>query len=231
MVGDYISTSFTGDGKAHPGLLARQGSGLGRERLLLPEQHGLPPALDERDLRHHAPAADSAGEDAEGARRARAAQAPRRRAAHAPDRELARRNRALEPAPQLGQERRVDRVRERVLAVEDLRACAFEQLLRLPAPLDSDDRVERPVADRDRRERRVEVELEALDRSGRSRSARSGPQAGAVPRRARARSSSSSPARSRRARFARAGSRSRRRARRGTPTPPGTRAGTCPGGG
>ncbi len=49
-------------------LLARQAAGLGRERLLLPEQHRVPPAADERDLRHHAPAADAAGADAARAR-------------------------------------------------------------------------------------------------------------------------------------------------------------------
>src|SRR5438105_3178860 len=63
----------------------------------------------------------------------------------------------------LGGETRVDRVRQRRLAIAHLRAGSFEQLLRAAAELDGDHVVERPVADRDRRQRRLEVELEALD--------------------------------------------------------------------
>jgi len=47
------------------------------------------------------------------------------------------------------------------LAVERLRAGLFEQLLCPPAPLDRDHRIERAVPDRDVRERRLQVELEA----------------------------------------------------------------------
>ena len=54
-------------------------------------------------------------------------------------------------------------MRKRRLAVEDVRAGLLEELLRATAPLDPDHRVVGPVADRDRRQGPLEVELEALD--------------------------------------------------------------------
>jgi len=54
-------------------------------------------------------------------------------------------------------------VRERVLAIEHVRARLLEQRARLTAELDRDHRIEGAVSDRDGRQRRVEVELEAFD--------------------------------------------------------------------
>ncbi len=53
-------------------------------------------------------------------------------------------------------------MRERVLAVDHRRTRILEQLPSLPPELDRDDRVERPVADRDRRDL-GQVELEPVD--------------------------------------------------------------------
>ncbi len=66
----------------------------------------------------------------------------------------------VEPRAELAQEARVDRVLERRLAVHGV----GEELVRLPAPLHADHRVEGAVADRDRRKRRRQVELESVDR-------------------------------------------------------------------
>src|SRR6266480_5782400 len=59
--------------------------------------------------------------------------------------------RGNEPGGELGEVAWIDRVGERVLAVEDVSACLLELLLRAPAPLDGDHGVVGPVADRDRR--------------------------------------------------------------------------------
>ena len=56
MVGDYISTSFTGDGKAHPVFSLAKAPDSGVNGSCYPNNYRLPPAPDERDLRHHAPA-------------------------------------------------------------------------------------------------------------------------------------------------------------------------------
>ena len=61
------------------------------------------------------------------------------------------------------EEPRVDRVRDRRLAVEHVRAGLLEDRPRAAAELHRDHRVERAVADRDGRERRSQVGLEALD--------------------------------------------------------------------
>ena len=73
------------------------------------------------------------------------------------------RNRALEPGAQLDEKARIDGVRKWVLAVEDVRPGLLETLFRRAAPLDSDDRVVDAVADRNRRQRRREVDLEPFD--------------------------------------------------------------------
>ena len=54
-------------------------------------------------------------------------------------------------------------MRKRVLPVQHVGAGVLEELLRASAPLDCDHRVVGSVADRDRRQRALEVELEALD--------------------------------------------------------------------
>ena len=83
------------------------------------------------------------------------------------------RTRRLEPIPirrrrpataQLSDRLRVDRVLDRRLAVEHVGAGGFERRARGAAELDRDHRVVRAVRDRDRRERRLEVGLPALDR-------------------------------------------------------------------
>src|SRR5262245_39190600 len=112
-----------------------------------------------RDDRHHA-AAGRAGADALRAHRPGAARAARTRRRAAPRELVAGRDGPFEPGTEFGEEARVDRVRERVLAVEDVCAGALQQLLRLPAPLDADHRVVGPVADRDRREGWLEVVFE-----------------------------------------------------------------------
>src|SRR6266566_1024615 len=58
---------------------------------------------------------------------------------------------AREPGGELGKVARVDRVGERVFAIEDIGARLLELLLGAPAPLDRDDGVVGSVADRDRR--------------------------------------------------------------------------------
>ena len=68
-----------------------------------------------------------------------------------------------DPGRHLEDEVRVDLVVHLRLAVEDFRAGGFEHLPRLAAPLDADHRIQRAVADRDRRQRRRQVELEPLD--------------------------------------------------------------------
>ena len=84
----------------------------GHERLLLSEQHRLPPASDRRRpstsrSRRRALACGRAGSRS----RVGSARACRRRAARLPDCELAERaERLLEPGAELGEERRVDRV-------------------------------------------------------------------------------------------------------------------------
>ena len=60
------------------------------------------------------------------------------------------------------QEGRIDGVRQRRLPIEDVASRLLERSARTPPPLDADHRIERAVTDRDRRERRGEVDLEAL---------------------------------------------------------------------
>src|SRR5512132_2977160 len=70
--------------------------------------------------------------------------------------------RLREPLTQPDQEAGVDRMPERILAVEDRCARVLQELARLSAELDRNDGIERSVADRDRRSG-AELELEALD--------------------------------------------------------------------
>src|SRR6266516_7791386 len=79
-------------------------------------------------------------------------------------RSSARRNDAPDPPRHLEDELGIDLVVHRRLAVEHLRTGRLEHLTCPPAPLDSDHRIERPVPDRDGRERRRGVELETLNR-------------------------------------------------------------------
>ena len=65
-------------------------------------------------------------------------------------------------AANVAHEVRIDLVGHRRLAIEHLRAGSLEPLARLPAPLDADHRIQRAVTDRDRRQRRRQVELEPL---------------------------------------------------------------------
>src|SRR4051794_40560897 len=66
--------------------------------------------------------------------------------------------------PELVQVAGIDGMRHRALPVGHLRARSLEALASVPAPLDADDRVVLPVADRHRKARGGgHVELEALD--------------------------------------------------------------------
>ena len=88
MVGDYISTSFTGDGKAHPVFSLAKAPDSGANGSCYPNNTGCHQRLTSATFDITLPP-PCTGEDAEGADRARAAQASRGRAAHTADRELA----------------------------------------------------------------------------------------------------------------------------------------------
>ena len=61
MVGDYISTSFTGDGKAHPVFSLAKAPDSGVNGSCYPNNTGCHQRLTSATLRHHAPAADALG--------------------------------------------------------------------------------------------------------------------------------------------------------------------------
>ena len=127
MVGDYISTSFTGDGKAHPVFSLAKAPDSGVNGSCYPNNTGCHQRLTSATFDITLPPPSP---------RVRTRREPIARGLHrhpedapldAPDCELAgRRNRLLEPGAELGEERRVDRVRERILAVEHVCARFFE---------------------------------------------------------------------------------------------------------
>ena len=170
MVGDYISTSFTGDGKAHPVFSLAKPPDSGVNGSCYPNNTGCHQRLTSATLRHHAPAAEPSRCGRAGSRsRVGCTGIPKTRRSTSG---LRTSRPAESPARARGGARRGTTGRpcgERILAVEHVCAGLFEQLLRLSAPLDADDRVEGAVADRDPRERWCRGRTRGRRRSGGSR--------------------------------------------------------------
>ena len=122
-----------------------------------------------------------------------------------------RSQRFAEPPPRIVHRARVDRVRDRRLAVCDIGAGVGEQVARGTTEHDRDHRVERSVRDRHRRQAVDRGRARSRRPAGRSPRRRGSPRGAAGPGRAPARTPSPRLARSRRARSARA------EARRATP--------------